>query len=76
MYLEKLKLKNFRNYENLEITFANQVNVFLGQNAQGKTNMMESIYVLAMAKSHRTSNDKDLILVMGVVDGVGLLCWD
>ena len=61
MYLEKLKLKNFRNYENLEITFANQVNVFLGQNAQGKTNMMESIYVLAMAKSHRTSNDKDLI---------------
>ena len=35
--------------------------MILGENAQGKTNVMESIYVLAMAKSHRTSNDKDLI---------------
>lgn len=61
MYLEKLKLNYFRNYDQLEIAFNNQVNVFLGQNAQGKTNLMESIYVLAMAKSHRTSNDKDLI---------------
>lgn len=61
MYLEKLKLNYFRNYDHLEIGFNNQVNVFLGQNAQGKTNLMESIYVLAMAKSHRTSNDKDLI---------------
>lgn len=41
--------------------FENKVNVILGENAQGKTNVMESIYVLAMAKSHRTSNDKDLI---------------
>jgi len=41
--------------------FENKVNVILGENAQGKTNVMESIYVLAMAKSHRTSNDKELI---------------
>jgi len=43
------------------VEFENKVNVILGENAQGKTNVMESIYVLAMAKSHRTSNDKDLI---------------
>lgn len=61
MYIEQLILNNYRNYEQLDITFENKVNVFLGENAQGKTNVMESIYVLAMAKSHRTSNDKDLI---------------
>ena len=61
MYIESLKVKNYRNYEELEVNFENKVNVILGENAQGKTNIMESIYVLAMAKSHRTSNDKDLI---------------
>lgn len=61
MYIKQLNLKNFRNYEQLELTFENKVNVFLGENAQGKTNVMEAIYVLAMAKSHRTSNDKELI---------------
>ncbi len=61
MYIEELQLKNYRNYERLEANFENKVNVILGENAQGKTNVMESIYVLAMAKSHRTSNDKELI---------------
>ncbi|MEC1157761.1 DNA replication/repair protein RecF [Cytobacillus horneckiae] len=61
MHIEQLRLKDYRNYDDLEISFENKVNVILGQNAQGKTNVMESIYVLAMAKSHRTSNDKDLI---------------
>lgn len=61
MYIEQLSLKNYRNYEELEISFENKVNVILGENAQGKTNVMESIFVLAMAKSHRTSNDKELI---------------
>lgn len=61
MFIEHLYLKNYRSYEDLEIQFENKVNVILGENAQGKTNVMESIYVLAMAKSHRTSNDKDLI---------------
>jgi DNA replication and repair protein RecF len=61
MYIEQLALKNYRNYEELSVEFENKVNVILGENAQGKTNVMESIYVLAMAKSHRTSNDKDLI---------------
>ena len=61
MYIEQLALKNYRNYDQLSMDFENKVNVILGENAQGKTNVMESIYVLAMAKSHRTSNDKDLI---------------
>ncbi|MBS4201426.1 DNA replication/repair protein RecF [Bacillus sp. FJAT-49732] len=61
MYIEELELKDYRNYHELAISFENNVNVILGENAQGKTNVMESIFVLAMAKSHRTSNDKDLI---------------
>jgi DNA replication and repair protein RecF len=61
MHIEQLALKNYRNYKDISIDFENKVNVFLGENAQGKTNIMESIYVLAMAKSHRTTNDKDLI---------------
>ncbi|EHL78689.1 DNA replication/repair protein RecF [Bacillus smithii] len=61
MYMKELILENFRNYESLQLTFENKVNVILGENAQGKTNVLEAIYVLAMAKSHRTSNDKDLI---------------
>jgi len=61
MYIEQLALKKYRNYEHLSVEFENKVNVIIGENAQGKTNVMESIYVLAMAKSHRTSNDKELI---------------
>ncbi|MEH6949092.1 DNA replication/repair protein RecF [Bacillus sp. JJ634] len=61
MYIENIHLRNYRNYEEVELSFENKVNVILGENAQGKTNVMESIFVLAMAKSHRTSNDKELI---------------
>lgn len=61
MFIHHLKLKNYRSYNELEISFENKVNVIIGENAQGKTNVMESIFVLAMAKSHRTSNDKELI---------------
>jgi DNA replication and repair protein RecF len=61
MYIEQLALKNYRNYDSTSVEFENKVNVILGENAQGKTNIMESIYVLAMAKSHRTTTDKDLI---------------
>ena len=62
MYIEELELRNYRNYNDISLTFENNVNVIIGENAQGKTNVIESIYVLGMAKSHRTSNDKDLIL--------------
>ncbi|KKB75156.1 MULTISPECIES: DNA replication/repair protein RecF [Bacillus] len=61
MYIQNLTLSSYRNYERVELEFENKVNVIIGENAQGKTNLMEAIYVLAMAKSHRTSNDKELI---------------
>lgn len=61
MYIQRLQLTNYRNYKMLDLAFDEGVNIFIGQNAQGKTNIMESIYVLALAKSHRTSNDKELI---------------
>ncbi|WP_432355987.1 DNA replication/repair protein RecF [Sporosarcina sp. A2] len=61
MHIDHLALRNFRNYASLECSFSPHINVFIGENAQGKTNVMEAIYVLAMAKSHRTSNDRELI---------------
>lgn len=61
MFLESIRLVHYRNYDQAEAVFSPGMNVFLGENAQGKTNLMESIYVLAMTRSHRTSNDKELI---------------
>ncbi|TWT00633.1 DNA replication/repair protein RecF [Planomicrobium sp. CPCC 101079] len=61
MRIDRLELLNYRNYESLDLSFSPEINVLIGENAQGKTNIMESLYVLSMAKSHRTSNDKELI---------------
>ena len=61
MKLTNLQLQNFRNYESVQLEFTDGVHVFIGENAQGKTNLMESIYALAMSKSHRTTNDKERI---------------
>ena len=62
MFIKQLQLKNFRNYKELDISFDHKVNVIIGENAQGKTNLLESIYLLAFTKSYRTSNDRELIL--------------
>lgn len=61
MFIKKLMLMNYRNYKNLSLEFGSNVNVFIGDNAQGKTNILESIYYCGFAKSHRTSRDKELI---------------
>ncbi|WP_163655363.1 DNA replication/repair protein RecF [Listeria sp. PSOL-1] len=61
MLLENIVLRNFRNYEEFSLDFDKSINVFLGKNAQGKTNLLEAILILALAKSHRTTNDKDFI---------------
>lgn len=61
MWLERLELRHFRNYQQLDIEFHKGLNVFLGENAQGKTNVLESIYFLALTRSHRTRTDKDLL---------------
>lgn len=62
MFLEQLSLKNFRNYCHEIIKFSKHINIFLGSNAQGKTNLIESIYILSTTKSYRLKKDKDLIL--------------
>lgn len=61
MFLKKLTLHNYRNYEHVEFATDSSVNMFVGPNAQGKTNLLESIYVLALTKSHRTHQDKEWI---------------
>lgn len=61
MYIKSLELKNFRNYINLELNLNKGLNIFVGENAQGKTNIVESIYYLSSMRSHRTQRDKDLI---------------
>ena len=61
MQIDKIKLVNFRNYVNQEIVFDKHTNILYGNNAQGKTNILEAIYLLATTKSHRGSMDKDMI---------------
>jgi DNA replication and repair protein RecF len=59
--IESLKLKNFRNYDLLSVNFDESTNIFYGDNAQGKTNILEAVYVSGTTKSHRGTKDKDLI---------------
>ena len=61
MWIKKLKINNFRNYIEQEINFKENINVFYGENAQGKTNIIEAIYLCSMGKSFRTQKDKELI---------------
>ena len=61
MYLTKIKLQNFRNYDKEELELSPSINVLIGENAQGKTNLIESIYFLAMSRSHRSSRDREMI---------------
>ena len=62
MLITNLKLKNFRNYQDIEIDFDEKINVFYGNNAQGKTNIIEAIFLCAIGKSFRTSKDKELVM--------------
>lgn len=61
MYIEKIKLQNFRNYEQLELDLNKNINIIYGENAQGKTNIIESIFLCAFGKSFRTSKEKEMI---------------
>ncbi len=61
MVVKELSLKNYRNYEELDIELSDRINVFYGNNAQGKTNILESLYVCSTTKSHRGAKDKELI---------------
>lgn len=61
MYVETLALRNFRNYEALDIIFSDKINILYGDNAQGKTNILESIYLSATTRSHKRAKEKDII---------------
>ena len=76
MILKKIELHNFRNYDKLTARFYKGINIIYGDNAQGKTNLLESIYVLGLTKSHRSFIDNNLIRnncealnIVGVVSG-------
>ena len=61
MYIQSLELKNYRNYDHLIIEFSSGTNILYGDNAQGKTNILEAVYLGATTKSHRGSKDKEII---------------
>lgn len=61
MYIQSLELKNYRNYDRLIIEFSSGTNILYGDNAQGKTNILEAVYLGATTKSHRGSKDKEII---------------
>lgn len=63
MYIKKVKLENFRNYENIQIDFSKDFNLIYGNNAQGKTNILESIYLSSIGRSFQTNKDKELIKI-------------
>lgn len=61
MIIESMELKNFRNYRKLKLEFDDKTNIFYGDNAQGKTNILEAVYLSGTTKSHKGSRDRDMI---------------
>jgi DNA replication and repair protein RecF len=62
MILQELQIEHFRNYNQSTLQFSPEINILLGENAQGKTNALEAIYILAMGKSHRVQKDSELLM--------------
>lgn len=63
MYLKKIKLENYRNYDNIEINLSKNINIFFGENAIGKTNILEAIYFSCITKSYRVKKNIDCIQI-------------
>ena len=61
MWIKNIKIKNFRNYKEEEINLEKNINIFYGENAQGKTNIIESIFLCSLGKSFRAKKDKEMI---------------
>lgn len=77
MKITNLKLVNYRNYDQININFSNNINIIYGNNGTGKSNLIEAIYLLSLTKSFRTLDDKNLIkndtntaLVKGIIDNI------
>ena len=63
MYIESIELSNYRNYSNVKVEFGKNTNILYGDNAQGKTNRLESIYMAATTKSHRKNTPLKILRV-------------
>ena len=61
MWINKIKINNFRNYNLQEINLEKNINIFYGENAQGKTNIIEAIFLGSMGKSFRAKKDREMI---------------
>ena len=61
MIIKRIELENYRNYELLELDLSDSVNIFFGDNAQGKTNILESVFIACTTKSHKRSKDNEII---------------
>lgn len=75
MFIKSIYLNKFRNYDQLKIDFKNGINIIVGENGQGKTNLLESIYVLGLTKSHRSFIDNNLVkegesksIIQGIIE--------
>ena len=73
MQIKSIGLKNFRNYASLQIDFSNEFNIIYGNNAQGKTNIIEAIFLCASGRSHRTSKDGELLKYGTSAFGINLV---
>lgn len=80
MKIKKVELTNFRNYDKLTLEFSDSINIIYGDNAQGKTNILESIYILGITKSFRYGNEIDLIKygknnskITGIINNNGVI---
>ena len=61
MWIKRIKINNFRNYKNLELELNKKINIFYGENAQGKTNIIEAIFLSSIGKSFRTNKEREMI---------------
>ena len=61
MYISSILLENFRNYDKIKLNLHPKLNVFVGNNAQGKTNLVEAVYLCGIGKSTRTTKEKEMI---------------
>lgn len=61
MIVQSIELEKFRNYKSLKLKFDSGTNIFYGDNAQGKTNILEAVYLCGTTKSHRGSKDREVI---------------
>ncbi len=61
MLIKSLRLKDFRSYKNRTFNFSDGLNIIVGKNAQGKTNILEAIFFMIIGKSFRTSKEKEVI---------------